>query len=136
MPDSRPDAPDARQLAQTLDFCLRVGEVLLSSGAGAADVTATMRAVAQSLGVRNPQVDVTFTSLAMSVQTLPDDPPVLQIRSVNQREIDYEDLTRVDHLVRDVVAGRVELTDARRGSRGSCPRGMPGTGGRRPLAGA
>jgi len=110
MPES---GSDARQLAQTLDFCLRVGEVLLSSGAGAADVTATMRAVAQSLGVRNPQVDVTFTSLAMSVQTLPDDPPVLQIRSVSHREIDYEDLTRVDHLVRDVVAGRTDLSDAR-----------------------
>lgn len=113
MPESRSDASDARQLAQTLDLCLRVGELLLSSGAGAADVTATMRAVAQSLGVRNPQVDVTFTQLAMSVQTLPDDPPVLQIRSVSQREIDYEDLTRVDHLVRDVVAGRIDLPTAR-----------------------
>lgn len=104
---------ESRQIAQTLDLCLRVGEVLLSSGAGAADVTATMRAVALALGLRNPQVDVTFTSLAMTAQTENDDPPVFQIRQVTQREIDYEDLTRVDHLVRDVVAGRLDLTEAR-----------------------
>ena len=104
---------DARELSQTLDLCLRVGEVLLSSGAGAADVTATMRVIAHAYGVRNPTVDVTFTQLTMGAQTGPDEPAVLQMRGVTQREIDYEDLTRVDHLVRDVAAGRVELADAR-----------------------
>src|SRR3546814_11221024 len=84
-------------LFRSLDVCLRVGDMLLSSGAGAADVTATMRSLAHAFDVRNPQVDVTFTQLAMSVQTAADDAPVLQIRSVSQREIDYEHLTRVDH---------------------------------------
>lgn len=104
---------DARQLAQVLDLCLRVGEMLLSNGAGAADVTATMNSVARAYGVRAPQVDVTFTSLAMSAQAMPEEPPLIQIRQVTQREIDYDDLTRVDHLVRDVTAGRVEVKDAR-----------------------
>jgi len=104
---------DAKRLTQTLDLCLRVGEMLLASGAGAADVTATMRALSYALGVRNPQVDVTFTSLAMTVQENTDDLPIVQMRSVNQREIDYEDLTRVDHLVRDVIAGRKDLQEAR-----------------------
>ncbi len=104
---------DARQLAQILDLCLRVGDLLLSSGAGAADVTATMRSVAYAYGVRTPQVDVTFTSLAMSAQQESDDAPLIQIRQVNQREIDYEDLTRVDQLVGDVVSGEIELKDAR-----------------------
>ncbi|WP_141014415.1 threonine/serine exporter family protein [Nocardioides sambongensis] len=104
---------ESRQIAQTLDLCLRVGEVLLSSGAGAADVTATMRAVALALGLRNPQIDVTFTSLAMTAQADSDDPPVFQIRQVTQREIDYEDLTKVDHLVRDVIADRIDLAEAR-----------------------
>lgn len=104
---------DARQLAQVLDLCLRVGEMLLSNGAGAADVTATMNSVARAYGVRAPQVDVTFTSLAMSAQATPEEPPLIQIRQVTQREIDYDDLTRVDHLVRDVTAGRVEVKDAR-----------------------
>ncbi|MFJ9312892.1 threonine/serine exporter family protein [Pimelobacter simplex] len=104
---------DLRTLHRTLDLCLKVGEVLLSSGAGAADVVATMRALARSLGIRHTQVDVTFTSLAMSVQQGPDEAPVVQIRQVTQREIDYEDLTRVDHLVREVVAGRTDLEEAR-----------------------
>ncbi|GAA4089930.1 threonine/serine exporter ThrE family protein [Nocardioides kongjuensis] len=104
---------DLRTLHRTLDLCLKVGEVLLSSGAGAADVVATMRALARTLGVRHTQVDVTFTSLAMSVQQGPDEPPVVQLRAVTQRDIDYEDLTRVDHLVRDVIAGDTDLEGAR-----------------------
>ena len=42
--------PETRELNLTLDFCLRVGELLLSSGAGAADVAATMLSLARSLG--------------------------------------------------------------------------------------
>jgi uncharacterized membrane protein YjjP (DUF1212 family) len=104
---------EARELNLTLDFCLRVGEVLLSSGAGAADVTATMQAVSWQLGVRNPEVDVTFTSLSMSYQPDPEQPAFVQIRHVKQRDIDYEDLTLVDHLVRDVLRGAVGLKEAR-----------------------
>jgi uncharacterized membrane protein YjjP (DUF1212 family) len=107
------DMPEARELNLTLDLCLRVGELLLSSGAGAADVTATMQTLAWSLGVRHPDVDVTFTSLSMSYQPDPEQPAYVLIRQVKQREIDYEDLTLVDHLVRDVVAGDVELKEAR-----------------------
>ena len=35
------------------------------------------------------------------------------IRQVKQRDIDYEDLTLVDHLVRDILSGEVDLTEAR-----------------------
>lgn len=104
---------DARSLNLTLDFCLRVGELLLSSGAGAADVTATMHSVSWHLGVRHPDIDVTFTSLRMSYQADPEEPTVIQLRQVKQRDIDYEDLTLVDHLVRDVISGRLDLTEAR-----------------------
>ena len=104
---------EARTLNLTMDFCLRVGEILLSSGAGAADVTATMQTVAWHLGVRNPDIDVTFTSLSMSYQASPEEPPFFQTRQVKQRDIDYEDLTLVDHLVRDIVAGGVDLAGAR-----------------------
>jgi uncharacterized membrane protein YjjP (DUF1212 family) len=104
---------EARELNLTLDFCLRVGELLLSSGAGAADVTATMQAVAWQYGIRHSDVDVTFTQLSMSYQPDPEERPALMMRQVKQREIDYEDLTLVDHLVRDVLTGEVELKEAR-----------------------
>ena len=107
------DVPDTRELNLILDFCLRIGEMLLSSGAGAADVTATMRALSWHLGLRHADIDVTFTSLSMSYQRSPEEPAVLQVRQVKQRDIDYEDLTLVDHLVRDVLDDRADLDEAR-----------------------
>ncbi|MDT0203790.1 threonine/serine exporter family protein [Nocardioides sp. AE5] len=101
------------EVAHTLDLSLRIGEMLLSNGAGAADVTATMHAVAHHLGVRNPIIDVTFTSMSISYQSIEDDVPLVMMRQVKQREIDYEDLTRVDHLVRDLLGNRIDLAEAR-----------------------
>ena len=85
----------------------------LSSEAGAADVTATMQAVAPALGMRQSEVDITFTSLSMTYQERPEDWPLVATRQVRSRVIDYLDLTRVDHLVRDVLRGNVGLGEAR-----------------------
>ena len=41
--EARLEAERSREIHLTMDLCLRIGEMLLSSGAGAADVTATMR---------------------------------------------------------------------------------------------
>ena len=106
-------AERAREAHLTMDLCLRIGEMLLSSGAGAADVTATMRSVADHLGLRQAEIDVTFTALSMSFQRSVDDVPVLMMRHVQQRDIDYEDLTAVDHLVRDVLTDQADLYLAR-----------------------
>jgi len=102
-----------RDIYKTLDLSLRIGEMLLSSGAGAADVGATMLNVAHGCGLRGVTADVTFTELAMSHQPGYDEPAMIQIRQVRHREIDYEDLTLVDHLVRDLLAGRVDRDEAR-----------------------
>lgn len=107
------EAERAREIHLTMDLCLRIGEMLLSSGAGAADVTATMRSVADHLGLRQAEIDVTFTALSMTYQRSPDDVPTLMLRHVQQRDIDYEDLTAVDHLVRDVLTDRADLYLAR-----------------------
>lgn len=104
---------DARETYKVLDLALRIGEILLSSGAGAADVTATMLGVTQHLGLRNADVDVTFTLLRMSYQSDPDEVPVLLTRNVAVRDIDYDDLTRVQELVDDVLTDRVDVTEAR-----------------------
>jgi len=111
--EARLDAERTREIHLTMDLCLRIGEMLLSSGAGAADVTATMRSVADHLGLRSAEIDVTFTALSMSHQRSSDDVPMLMLRHVQQRDIDYEDLTAVDHLVRDVLTDRADLYLAR-----------------------
>lgn len=97
----------------TLDLALRVGELLLSSGAGAADVSVQMQNVCIACGLRGVSASVTFTELQLTHQQTPDDPGLIQVRNVTQREIDYEDLTRVDWLVRDLVAGRIDRDEAR-----------------------
>ena len=104
---------DARETYKVLDLALRIGEILLSSGAGAADVTATMLGVTTHLGLRNAEVDVTFTLLRMSYQADPDEMPVLLTRTITQRDLDYDDLTRTQELVDDVLQDRVDVTAAR-----------------------
>lgn len=104
---------DAREVNLTLDFCLRVGELLLSSGAGAADVTATMRSLSRHLGLRGAEIDVTFINLSMQWQASPEEVPALATRQVKLRAIDYEHLTQVDHLIRAVLRDDVDLREAR-----------------------
>ena len=108
-----PPVSDRRDLNLTVDLCLRVGELLLSNGAGAADVVAAMRLLADHFGLRRAELDVTFTSISMSYVSEPGEPPLVMIRQVAQRDIDYEDLTKVDHLVRDLLADRMDLAEAR-----------------------
>ena len=108
----RGDDRDVREITAAMDLALRVGELLLSSGAGAADVSAAMRNVAWACGVRGYTADVMFTELTMSQQSSPDEPALIQIRQVRYREVDYGDLTDVDHLIRDLVEGRVDRAGA------------------------
>lgn len=105
---------DARETYRVLDLALRAGEILLSSGAGAADVTATMQAISEHYGLRQVDVDVTFTALRMGHQYDLDEPPVLLSRTVVQRDLDYDDLTRVQLLVDDVLHDRVDVAEARK----------------------
>ncbi|MFC6152760.1 threonine/serine ThrE exporter family protein [Nocardioides yefusunii] len=110
---SQSEAHDVKELNLAIDLCLRIGEMLLGNGAGAADVTSTMRAAAQHLGLRNTDIDVTFTQISMSHQYDPAEPTLVMIRAVPNRGYNYEDLTQVDHLVRDLTAGRIDLYTAR-----------------------
>ena len=84
--DDQTEAERTREIHLSMDLILRIGEMLLSSGAGAADVTASMRSVADHLGLRQAEVDVTFTALSMSHQRSLDDVPILMMRHVQQRE--------------------------------------------------
>jgi uncharacterized membrane protein YjjP (DUF1212 family) len=104
---------DTKEIYKTLDLALRVGEVLLSSGAGAADVTATMLSISHGLGLRGAEVDVTFTALSMSYQPTFEEPALIQVRQVRHREIDYDDLTEVDHIIRDLLRGDIDRDEAR-----------------------
>ncbi|QDP98563.1 threonine/serine exporter family protein [Microlunatus elymi] len=87
--------------------------MLLSNGAGAADVAATMDSILRHLGLRGADVDVTYTALTVAHQVGPDEPMLVRRRNVQQRDVDYEDLTRVDHLVTALLLGRISRDEAR-----------------------
>lgn len=100
------------EATRTMDLALRIGELLLAAGAGAADVSAQMNNVGHAAGLRNFTADVTFTELTMSYQPAGDVPPIIAIRQVRARQADYATLTAVDHLVRRVVSGRLSQSAA------------------------
>jgi uncharacterized membrane protein YjjP (DUF1212 family) len=101
------------EVYESLDLALRIGEVLLSSGAGAADVSATMLAVTHACGVRHVSADVTFVDLTLRHQPSRNEPAALQMRRVTRRSVDYADLVDVDHTVHDLVAGDITREAAR-----------------------
>jgi uncharacterized membrane protein YjjP (DUF1212 family) len=105
---------DQRTTYLTIDLALRVGEVVLASGAGAADTTASMLAVTSAAGLRKCEVDVTFTSLALSYQVQPDAPPETHMRQLRYRSLDYSQLTAVDRLVGAFARGGIGVDDARK----------------------
>jgi uncharacterized membrane protein YjjP (DUF1212 family) len=104
---------ESRDIYKTLDLALRIGEVLLSSGAGAADVAATMLSITHSAALRGVDVDVTFTALSLSYQVSYDEPVIIQMRNVKHRDIDYEDLTNVDLIIQDLIRGDIDRDEAR-----------------------
>lgn len=103
---------ERHEVFASFDLALRIGEVLLVSGAGAADVAATMDEVVRACGLRNTSADVTFVDLTLRHQPRADEPAALQIRRVTRRRVDYEDLIEVDATVNDLVAGTVTRDEA------------------------
>ena len=104
---------ELREVYESLDLALRIGEVQLSSGAGAADVTASMLAVTHACGLRNVSADVTFADLTLHHQPSIDEPAAIQIRRLIRRRVDYADLTEVDQTVADLVEGHITREEAR-----------------------
>src|SRR3954470_9331617 len=106
------DAGGIREVNAVMDLALRIGEQLLSAGAGASDVSAAMSNVAWACGLRGFSADVTFTALTMSQPRAPDESPLIQIRQARYREDDYGDLPEGAQLIRDVVAGEIDREEA------------------------
>jgi len=80
-----PVGDDLREVYQTFDLALRVGEVVLSSGAAAADAAVSMMAITSAAGLREADISVTFTELSISWQPSPYSPPETHIRNVKFR---------------------------------------------------
>lgn len=94
-----------------LDLVLRTGEALIATGAPVADATAALYRLAAGFGVTTAQIDITFTSLTVSIYR--DDDPITQVRIANVRTSDYSRLADIIELTEDAGAGRIDLARAR-----------------------
>ena len=117
VPDRSPVASrlrphDPRSAHRAVDLALRVGDVLLSGGASASEVTASCIAVAEAGGLERVACDITFTSLSLSASTGTDPVPVTGMRLVTQRALDYTRVSAVHGLVHDLVSDRISPEDA------------------------
>jgi uncharacterized membrane protein YjjP (DUF1212 family) len=109
----RADAPAAQdpEIHRLADLLLRLGDVLVSSGAATSDVEAAVIAAANALGVPRTEVDITFN--AVTVTLLRDDgPPVTQVRVVRQRSASYDRLAEVHNLLVDLVDNGITRREA------------------------
>lgn len=84
-----------------IDLSMRIAEALLSTGASAAEVTASVLRITSVYGLRSVHVDVTFTSIAVC-HYRGKDTPITVMRTVRVRAADYERLARLQRLVNDI----------------------------------
>ncbi|WP_199431500.1 threonine/serine ThrE exporter family protein [Qaidamihabitans albus] len=107
-----PELPDEATVHFVLDLALRIGEVQMTNGAGASDVTATILALANALGLPHCEVDVIFTSITVSCHRGSDLPPVTALRVVRSRSLDYTRLSDTELLVRKLTSGQISPEEA------------------------
>lgn len=107
--------PTQRHVRLVIDLCLRVGEAMLATGASAADVVAMVLRISDAYGVDGMHVDITFTSITVSVHRGMNEDPVSVMRIVKVRTTDYTRLQNVYRLVEEIIHGHGRLTveDAR-----------------------
>lgn len=92
---------------------MRVGETLLSTGASASDVVATVLRLTDAYDLRTVHVDVTFTSISVSYHRGPDADPMTVMRGVKVRSTDLTRLERLQSLVREIEDEGFEVEEAR-----------------------
>lgn len=129
-----PQVPDDARVQETLDLCMRTGEVLLSSGESVADTTTAMIGLANACGLPTVDVDITFTSITACCHRGMTATPVTSMRLVRRRALDLTRLAavrdimeRVDRGVLDIRAAATEL-DAAVTARHPYPRWMATAG--------
>lgn len=96
-----PAAQDA-EVHRVADLLLRIGDLLVASGAATSDVEASVVAAANALGVPRTEVDITFTAVTVTL-VRDDGPPITQVRVVRQRSANYTRLVAVHRLVVELV---------------------------------
>jgi uncharacterized membrane protein YjjP (DUF1212 family) len=107
-----PRVPDDARVQQVLDFCMRVGEVLLSSGESADETSRTMLRLAAVSGLSAVDVDITFTSITMCCHRGMSAAPVTSMRLVRYRSLDLTRLEEVARIIERLERAELDLETA------------------------
>jgi len=99
------------QVRRILDVILRLGEVLLASQAGTADVAASIAAVTAAYGLPDAQVDVTAGSITVSVPRGVPNAPLTAMWLVGSRSLDYTRLYDATQLAQRMLDERPDLAE-------------------------
>lgn len=101
-------APADAEQQRSFDFAHRVGAVMLARGASMEDVEASIRAAVLAMGLPHPEVDVTFTSIVVSVRPDPVRPPLTSVSVVRQRGDDHSRLADTHQLLVALANGQLD----------------------------
>ncbi len=96
---------------QVIDFCLDLGEVMLSSGADARSVEVAIVAVSATWNLAAVELVFSGSSIHM-VYAVPDEPTVAGLRAVRETGADLHRLNNVYGVVDDIVGHRIDMTEA------------------------
>ncbi|MET4583131.1 uncharacterized membrane protein YjjP (DUF1212 family) [Conyzicola nivalis] len=109
------DQMPQRHARLVIDLCLRAGEAMLATGASAADVVATVLRISHAYGISGMHVDVTFTSLTVSIHRGMNEDPMSVMRIVKVRTTDYSRLQDVYRLIDEITGTdtRIGVEEAR-----------------------
>jgi len=103
------DDVSQQQARSVLDLALRIGEASLSTGASAAEVVATVIRVTAAFEIRSTSVDITYTSVSVSMQRGVNEDPLTVMRVIKDQSMDFTRLEALQFLV-DELCGTPDRT--------------------------
>lgn len=112
MRDVRGRRATEADVAQILLIASRAGELLLRSGASAADTVSTTTRITRAFGLDGCLVDVTLTALSLSHRSGPRSAPMTELRLMRAQSVSYTRIQQIHGFVSDVEQGRIHLGKA------------------------
>ncbi|USQ81034.1 threonine/serine ThrE exporter family protein [Ornithinimicrobium faecis] len=97
------DEVSQRHARAVIDLALRVGEAMLSTGASASEVVATVLRLVGAYGIKSAHIDITFTSITVSIHRGLDEDPLAVMRVIRVRTRDYTRLQNLQLLVDEIA---------------------------------
>lgn len=104
---------DSARLHAVFDLAMRIGEGLLTNGAAASEVTATVLRVTSSSGLRNVSVQVTFNEVTISYLADESATPFTRVRSAGERVQNFARLAAFEDVSHQYISGQLDLAEAR-----------------------